>query len=59
MSGVTKSSDLGASGLVGDWTFYRFTATDSSWTIPTWAEMLYIECIGGGGAGGGSWQATG
>ena len=58
MSGITRNSAIGASGLVGDWTLYRFTATDSSWTIPTWAAMLYIECIGGGGAGGGSWPAN-
>ena len=59
MSGITRNSAIGASGLVGDWTLYRFTATDASWTIPAWATMLYIEAIGGGGAGGGSWQATG
>ena len=54
MSGITRNSAIGASGLVGDWTLYRFTATDASWTIPAWATMLYIEAIGGGGAGGGN-----
>lgn len=59
MSGLTHSSDLGASGLSGGWRQFRLTATNSAWGIPSHAAMLYIEVVGGGGAGGGGWEATG
>ena len=64
MSGLVHSSDLGASGLAGDWKLFRFTgeagglASNSAWVIPSQATMLYIEVIGGGGAGTGSWPAN-
>ena len=60
MSGLAHSSDLGASGLSGDWRFFRFTgeagglASNSAWVIPPQATMLYIEVYGAGGGGGGS-----
>lgn len=57
MSGLTHSSDLGASGLSGGWRLFRLTATNSAWGIPSHAAMLYIEVIGGGAAGCGGWAA--
>ena len=59
IGGVASTADTHTITDTADIQIFTTTGSNRTWAKPSWANTVYIECIGAGGGGGGRWQGTG